>query len=252
MMCFVPYRDLKLTADQINLKISYLEARKHILTAIKDYNCDLGSARESAATRNTEASNAVKGNATELMKQRCNCVINGRSGGEGCSEYLKGLGLITSAADSAAFASLALKGLDGLVGNNAAITDEIDKIDAEIETLGQDGGGYSLPGLANIPIGPQPSPGNSWLLFDYDSSQEITKQTSKTTSTSFSLSFKARYGLFSIGGSSSYSKQTQDNFSSFKSEKVRMGGEILRVSVQMPWFRPELFEEPKLKMVSLL
>ena len=250
-MHFVPYRDLKLTADQINLIISYLEARKLILTAMKDSTCELGNAKETATTTSTDASNSLKANATELMKQRCNCIIKGGSG-ESCSQYLKGLAGITSAADSAAFASLSLKGLEGLVGNNEAITDEIDKIDAEIESLRQGGGGYSLPELATIPIGPQPSPADSWLQFDYDSSQEITKETREKTSTSFSLSFKARYGLFSIGGSTSYSKQTEDNFSSFKSERVRVGGEILRVSVQMPWFRPELFKESKLTMVSLL
>ena len=248
---FLYHRELKLTADQINLKISYLEARKDILTAMKDYTCDLGDAKGTATTKSTAASNAAKANATELMTQRCNCVKNGGSGGEGCSEFVQGLAGITSAADSAAFASLALKGLDGLVGNNEAITDEIANIDAEIQSLGQGGGGYSLPGLANIPIGPQPSPADSWLRFDYDSSQETTKETRERTSTSFSLSFKAKFGLFSIGGSVSHSKQTQDDFSSFRSEKVKVGGEILRVSVQMPWFRPELFKESKLTMVSL-
>ena len=244
-------RELKLTADQINLKISFLEARKHILTAMKDSTCELASAKKTATTKSSEASTAAKDNATEIMKQRCNCVINGGSEGEGCSQYLSGLAGITSAAKSAALASWSLKGLDGLVGNNESITDEIDKIDAEIATLGQGGGGYSLPGLAKIPIGPQPSPADSWLQFDYDSSQETTTVTEEKTSTSFDLNFKASFGLFSIGGGASYSKQTQDNFSSFKSEKVKVGGEILRVSVQMPWFRPELFKESKLTMVSL-
>jgi hypothetical protein len=243
--------DLKLTPDQINMQIAYLEARKNILTAMNGTGCDVSGSKSTATTTNTNDNTAVTDKTEALMTKRCEC---GKSGGKGdkCTEYLEELSSLSTAADASAYSYMALQGLDGLAGDTAAIDEEITRVDNSIAALTSEGGatGYGLPGLATLPLGPQPSPTDNWLAFDYNSNTKDERITKEKTSTSFSLSFKASFGLWSVSGGFSHSKQTEDNFRSFKSRDVKVAGELLRVSVQYPWFRPELFKEPKLTMTE--
>lgn len=243
--------EIKLTPDQINMQIAYLETRKNLLTAMKDADCDVSDSRNTANTKKDEATSEVTDSVGELMKKRCKCGQSGGSSDE-CTAYLKELGSISATADTSAFSSMALEGLAGLAGNTDAIDEEISKVDTSIAALRSEAGstGFGLPGLATLPLGPQPSPADNWLQFDYNSNTKDQKETSEKTSTSVSVGFKASFGGFSIGGSFSHSKQTAENFKSFKSRDVKVAGELLRITVQMPWFRPELFLEKKLTMTD--
>lgn len=91
---------------------------------------------------------------------------------------------------------------------------------------------------------------DEWLQFDFDSEafHEVTDseetQESVTTSWSFHVLF------FSGGGSSSYNKETQYHSDQLAKSKMKARGELLRVNIKRPWFKPEIFEDPSLTYVS--
>ena len=242
-------RELKLSADQINVLITYLEIRKTILSAMINFTCNTTGALDGSGQISE-----IGGNVTSLMEQRCQCINNGGTGTY-CLNFLQGISSLNKGTDSTAFSAIAGKGLDALEGNPNAIQSEIDDINRKLDSLESElsGVGYDLPGFATAPLGPQPTPDDDWFQFDYNSKTEREKveASSQQTSASLDVSYKSKSG-FSFGGSGSYSKQTQDNFNSFSSDDVRVSGELLRVSVQMPWFRPELFNEKKLTLVRTI
>ena len=92
---------------------------------------------------------------------------------------------------------------------------------------------------------------DQWLQFKYDSTSSSSSQDS---SHSFSSSSSGGgFGGFFFGSSgSSYSRseeQTHEN----KLAKCNMTvkGELLRVNIKRPWFKPEIFDEPGLTYVSI-
>ena len=218
---------------------------------MKNFTCNVTGALEGSGKFHE-----INGNVTSLMLKRCECIKNGGAG-EDCDEFLQGIHSINKATDTTVFSLLAVKGLDALEGNPNAIESEIENIDQKLDSLKNEliGIGYALPGFASAPLGPQPALDDDWFQFEYDSKTEAVnvEVSSQTTSASLGISssIKRRLGKFSFGArrSVSYSKYTRDSFSSFNSTNVRVSGELLRVSVQMPWFRPELFDEKQLIMV---
>ena len=243
-------RELKLSADQINAQITYLEIRKTLLSAMENFTCNITGASEES----DKLSGVISGNVSSLMMQRCECVKTGGSGAD-CDKFLQGIHSINQATDSTALSLIAVKGLDAFEGNPNAIKSEIDNIDQKLVSLKNEliGVGYALPGFASAPLGPQPPPkgkGN-WFKFEYNSKTETEKEdaNSQQTEVSVGFSIKPKRAKFSFGGSGSYTKQTEENFNSLNTEDYRVSGELLRVSVRMPWFRPELFDEKQLIMV---
>ena len=89
---------------------------------------------------------------------------------------------------------------------------------------------------------------SKWLQFQFDSQryQSSSKTSYSTSTSSFAASLSGRVGLFSFGGSYSQSRSRSDY--SFEAAMNRaetiVSGELLRVTVQRPWFRPSIFKSP--------
>ena len=248
---FFSFSVIPLTPEQINIKIAYLTARKEILQAMRDYECSADEQKSAKEGEYNTNKQSVSDNVTALMEKRCNC-FKANNEGDNCDSYLDGLANLNNVASVSAVSYLVFQGFSSLAGNPDAINSEIDRIDDELAELSTalNNAGFGLPEIASVPIGPQPAPQDNWLSFEYSSKTTSQTETSERTSTSFSTRFQANYGLWRVSGSAAYSRQTADQFSSFKSRELRVSGELLRVTVQMPWFRPEIFREKRFSLVS--
>lgn len=89
-----------------------------------------------------------------------------------------------------------------------------------------------------------------WLQFDYDHSAFFSDQNREATSTSIQASLSFHVFFFSVGGSYSYNKNTEDYSAKLAQSNMRVKGELLRVNIKRPWFKPELFEIPDITFVS--
>ena len=73
----------------------------------------------------------------------------------------------------------------------------------------------------------------------------------ESTTKSITASMKFRvFFFFSAGGSYSYNKNTHDYSQKLASASLKAKGELLRVNIKRPWFKPEIFDIPDLTYVS--
>lgn len=91
---------------------------------------------------------------------------------------------------------------------------------------------------------------SEWMQFEYDSdSSHIHTDQDKT-----SLNVAAGFGVgtpgASLDASGYYGKGTADLMQAVNSANLKASGELLRVTIKRPWFRPSLFEDPSLFFVS--
>ena len=91
---------------------------------------------------------------------------------------------------------------------------------------------------------------SEWLQFeyDYDSTHINTSQDKSTFGVSAGFGIGAKGA--SLDASAYYGKSTADLMQAVNSASLKASGELLRVTVKRPWFRPSLFENPVLYFVS--
>ena len=95
---------------------------------------------------------------------------------------------------------------------------------------------------------------DEWLQFEYnsDSSHASTSQETTSVDVAVGLSFSTQVpGGFSAGGSVNVGVSHTDLEQSIKSTSVRVAGELLRVTIKRPWFKPSIFEDTSLSFVSI-
>lgn len=252
------YRVVTLSPDQINIRLGQLEAQKSFLQTIGSYTgegCDIQNQVDGADTAYNDKTGSLENNGTAVMTKRCKCLVaGGNTDNEDCRGFQGALDLTLENAQEVAFqyqGRAALKAVQS--GNKDAVNAMIRGIDAQIAELTDqlqnspsvlsDVGDASEQIAGNAPSAP-------WLYFSWNSEESQQTETSSQSSFSTQTSFQASFGLFSIGGSFGYSKSTANAFSSLKQDKVKVAGQIMRVSVQLPWFRPELFRNEQLTLVS--
>lgn len=91
---------------------------------------------------------------------------------------------------------------------------------------------------------------DQWLKFDYNSDSTHIDTVQDTSSFSVSAGVSANFGVGSIGLSGYYGKATSEMKSALNSANLQASGELLRVFIKRPWFKPSLFENPILNFVS--
>jgi len=91
-----------------------------------------------------------------------------------------------------------------------------------------------------------------WLQFDFDSSQYEEQKDAESTSESITAQMSFHVLFFHGSGSYSYNKQTTYNSDQLAKSRMRVKGEMLRVNIKRPWFKPELFDNPEIDYVSAL
>ena len=91
-----------------------------------------------------------------------------------------------------------------------------------------------------------------WLQFEFDSSQFEEQKDAESTSESITADMGFHILFFHVGGSYSYNKDTTYNSDQLAQSRMRVKGEMLRVNIKRPWFKPELFDNPELDYVSFI
>ena len=251
---------MTLTPDQINIKLGQLEAQKLFLESVGSYTGDGCSIDNAVSKSNSSYNNQVNTlgkNSTDLMTKRGKCfVAGGRADNDDCAGFQGALDLSLENAQEVAFQFQGKAALEAMQSGNKKVVDDMIKgINRQIADLNE-----QLPGsqsllsdvgdAADVITGGK-APTGPWLYFNWTSDEAHEKQESSQSSTSSQTSFSYNAGLFSVGGSFGFSRSTANAFSSLKRNRVKVAGQIMRVSVQMPWFRPELFKNENLKLVSL-
>lgn len=248
---------MTLSPDQINIRLGQLEAQKAFLTTIGSYvgdGCEIGTQVSNSKTAYDGKVQSLGDNSTALMTKRCKCLVaDGNQENEDCKGFQSSLDLSLENAQEVAFQYQGKAALEAVQsGNKDAVDAMIKGIDNQITQL-QDSRTSVLSevGEAAEGIAGGKAPTGPWLGFSWTSEESKQTETSSQSSFSTQTSFSASFGLFSVSGNFGYSKSTANSFNSLKRNKVKVAGEIMRVSVQLPWFRPELFRNEQLKLVSM-
>ena len=251
------YSVVTLTPDQINIRLGQLQVQKSFLQTIGSYtggNCGINEQISKSGTAYNGTVDSLTDNSTEMMTKRCKCIAGSSSE---CEGFQQALDFSLENAQEAAFQFQGKAALEAIQsGNKDAVDAMIRGIDEQIrdltDQLQNSPSVLSEVGEAAEGITGGKTPTGPWLYFQWTSDQSEQKETSSQSSLSTQTSFSASYGLFSVSGNFGYSKSTANAFSSLKQTKVKVAGELMRVSVQMPWFRPELFRNERLTLVSLI
>ena len=239
------HRASRLTADQILLRIGMLEAQLIVLASVEDHKCDTSEAESTANTRHETDQRAIGTLSNSMMSDRCKCII--KDDEKACDKYSQNLAVLKSNITNSGMKYLVLETVkavqqnpEGIAAMKEGIRDRISILRDDLAKTGQ-----GIPQLATVAT-QKPTYDDKWLHFSYDSKFSKSIVAHSSSYTSFSGSSRLGWGWFSGSGSGSYSKQTRNDFSSFKNTQVKVSGQILRVGVQMPWFRPEMFRNIKL------
>ena len=243
-MC-LSHRASRLSADQILLRIGMLEAQLIVLSSVENHKCDASEAESTANTRYETYRGELGTLSNGMMSDRCKCITTEDS--EACNKYSQNLAVLTSNITNSGMKYLVLETVKAVQQNPEGIAAMKEGIRDRISILRDDLAktGHGIPQLASVAT-EKPTYDDNWLYFSYDSKFSKSIVAHSSSHTSFSGSSRVGWCWYRGSGSYSYSKQTRNDFSSFKNTQVKVSGQILRVAVQMPWFRPEMFRNAKL------
>ena len=223
-----------------------MKSQRNILNIIKDFDCDVsGSALQTEAD---EASETLNTTSSDAMSERCKCI--GDNNETACDQYTELLDATLDDLNVAATKLMRQQALEAIKsGNTEAVRDMITSLDGQISGLED-----QLQRSAGIPELAATATRNpltdNWLFFEFYQSTESVRQRTSTTTTSVSVNAGYNAGLVNAKIGVGYGKQTADAFNAMASSNINVVGQLLRVTVKYPWFRPELFTFPELTMVS--
>ena len=91
---------------------------------------------------------------------------------------------------------------------------------------------------------------DAWTAFEYDSDSSHIDTDQETSSLNVAASFGVGAPGFGLQASANYAKGTADLKQALNSANLKVSGEVLRVVIKRPWFRPNIFTDPALSFVS--
>ena len=244
---------IPLSHDQKTMKAGLLTSQKNFLQKVRDYDgSSCNGLSDKISSEQTEYNNGetkLGANTTELMDAQCNCAL---SGGTACENYNNDLTATLGNFAAQARRYQYLKALEALKGGNKdAVNKLITEVDTEITSLESDTASVYVPEVTHA-LPPVNAYKDNWLHFSYDSKQKHEKRTEEQTSTSISVGVGFTSGMFGGSLNVGYGKQTADMFQKLSTRDTKVSGQLLRVTVQKPWFRPEIFRlSDKFVMVSV-
>ena len=255
-----------LTRDELQARIGELEAKKQVLIALRDVSTSSSELKQELLQLQTKLTTSNKNLTdfaaeTERLRQSClTSRIRAKATGRRslqtveCLEYESATG---SAGDEIASNSdlyACVRDLDfqvnGVNKSKAAFQAVIDGMDEEIEELQLQllRAGSKFPSLARHAADSQDQLDSRWLRFEFNSSKTISNQDRRSSHTSVAAGFKVNTGFWSAQASFSYSRSQSQFRASMNSADVNIQGELLRVIVQRPWFRPSLFKSTQFQI----
>ena len=92
---------------------------------------------------------------------------------------------------------------------------------------------------------------DEWLQFEYDSDSThiSTSQTSTSVNVAVGLSV-SEPDVLGFGGSANIGKTDVDLRQAIRNADLKVAGELLRVNIKRPWFKPSIFDDSTLFFVS--
>ena len=245
-----------MTPDQMNVEIGKLQSQIKFLEAILLFNgsnteCTIDSSIDTLQGESDDETNALEMNVTTMMTSRCKCAVATSSGttGEDCTNYQDELDISLSGLDTSAEKYQIRAALQAARDGNSAqvrslverLNDEIDELNGELLTAG-----FGIPLEAGAATQTGYDRGDGWLQFSYQSSET---ETNVATSSSYTSTLVVRGGWFPR--TSSRTERRQSYESSLETSDVSLSGELMRVTIRFPWFRPELFRSDRITFVSV-
>ena len=97
---------------------------------------------------------------------------------------------------------------------------------------------------------------DKWVKFDYNSDSSYINKEKEARTISVGARFDARipipkiHAILDIGNGLKVDEATEKMMEAFNSASLRVSGELLRVFIKRPWFKPSLFDSPLLNFVS--
>ena len=238
-----------LTHDQKTMKAGLLTSQKKFLESTRDYDgstcTGLNDKIGSKQTSYDEGEAEIGTNTTNLLDAQCNCAVNG---GSDCETYGNDLTKTLASFGAQARRYQYLKALEALKGGNKdAVNNLIQEVDDEISSLESDPSSAYVPEVTHA-LPPVNAYKDNWLRFSYDSRQSEEKHTEEQTSLSISVSAG---NMLTVNGNFGFQRETAEVFNKLSTRDTKVSGQLLRVTIQKPWFRPEIFRlSDKFVMVS--
>ena len=271
----IVYRDLArennnhLNRDELQSTIGELEAKKRVLKALtvaepsvelKGKLAELINSRDDSNTQLTNYSST-----TENLRQSCLASrIEAKAAGSTneqtpeCKEYEEAALSASTNIFGNSELFLCVADLDFQINHinetREALDKAIDELDKEINILQLKlaTADAKFTSLAKHAADSQDQLDSQWLQFEFDSTKTTFSTSSSRKHFSTAASYKAGGFLWSARASFSYSKSESSFERKMNSADVNVKGELLRVTVQRPWFRPSLFKSKQFQIrVSL-
>ena len=260
----------KESRDEILVKIGELEAQKRVLVALQagapsqelvdEFEKLQNSLLQSDSGLTTFADN------TEQLRQRClisriRAKANTTFDNSACERYAESSGNASEYINSNTELFACVRDLDFQINsfeesrealNQTAIHIE-QKIQALRAQLASTDVKFShLARDAQHAADSQDQLDSKWLQFSFNSKRyQRSSSSSYSQKTSrFAASFGGGSFFWSVGGSYSQSRsRSESRFrASMNHAETVVSGELLRVTIQRPWFRPSLFKNPQLQI----
>lgn len=262
----------RMTRDEILVKMGELEAQKRVLLALQAQEpspqliSEFAALESSLSTSNSELNKFA--NETERLRQKC-LISRIRAKASGttpqstpdCDKYAEysGKALDTVSGNTELYACVQDIGfqVDGYEKTREALNETVKEINDHLNELSRrlattDVKFSHLAREAQHAADTQDQLDSKWLTFYFDSEKAKVEQKSsyQRKTSSIAASGGASGGFWSVKASFSHSRsKTESSFErSMNSAKYSISGELLRVTVQRPWFRPSLFKSKQFQI----
>ena len=217
--------------------------------------------QRSLQTSNQDLSNYA--NTTENLRQQClisriEAKANVRqSNTEACANYALATGNSESTVGSNTELFACVQDLDFQVNSfdvkQEALNNTINEIDDKIERLKQrliltDVKFSHLAREAQHAADTQDQLDSNWLSFHFNSSNTQTRSAASRSYYSSAYSGRASGWFWSVGASHSYSRSESSFSYKMNTANTVVEGQLLRVTIQRPWFRPSLFKSKQFQI----
>ena len=215
----------------------------------------LEEAKISTESADKELKNAAE--KAEMNRQKClanRCRISQNA--INCSDFTKSSDATSEIIDLYSQKYSCVGSLDSQLNSTIQKQDYeklIKGIDSSIKELNKalTGSGVPLSQLAQHAADSQEQLDSQWLQFQFDSSTSSQQTDGSSSHSSIGTSASADCMFFSASASYSTSNKQRNFKAQMNKAKIGVKGELLRVIIQRPWFRPSLFRSAEYVLVRL-
>ena len=264
-----------MSREQVQNRIGELEGQRLLLLttrsiSVRDVCFDtLNDSKTSTESQSVELDAELTAAVELLTEKRCKCIAAAnesptvrRANISECMEYDKCVVDVQALAERKGSAITDASELEDILSTNTdtrgtdAILYALDDEISELRSLLSTAPSSSL--AASLVDNTVSDPNDRWLSFEYNSqstSIEQIQSSSYSVYSSYSSSYTSSnsYNWWSNSDSSRSSSYSagSSTLDSLTNSSIVVKGKILKVSIQRPWFRPDIFKNTRIGFVSV-